>query len=102
MPFPQQNWIVSDAQDVSAGGENSSGAGPSSVPMKKEGSGDSDKTVCEQPDNTMTFTLDAETIEKILFATRTSESWKACVKEGTTWDGSAEENIAKYKDNVII
>lgn len=87
---------------MSAGGENSSGAGPSYVAMKKEGSGDFDKTICDQPSNTMSFTLDAETIDKILFATRNSESWKACVREGTSWEGTAEENVAKYKDNIVI
>lgn len=100
IPFPQQNWIISDAQDVSAGSEIS-GTGPSFVPMKKEGSGDLDETICDQPSDTMSFTLDAESIEKILFATRNSESWKACVREGTSWEGTAEENVAKYKDSVF-
>ena len=102
IPVPKQNWIISNAQDVSTGGENTTGAGPSSVLMKKEGSGDSEQMICDQPSDTVIFKLDAETIEKILFATRNSESWKACVREGTSWEGTAEENIAKYKDNVTI
>ena len=92
-PFPKQDWILSDAQDISTGGiSRAATSGPSSVAMKQ--------MVCDQPSETgaFTFKLDAETIEQILFATRNSESWKACVREGTSWEGTAEENIAKYKD----
>jgi len=41
--------------------------------------------------------LDEHTIESILTATRQMPSWKACELEGTSWDGTAEENIEKYK-----
>jgi hypothetical protein len=87
---------------VSASGNR--GTGPFYVTMQKEGSGDSDKTIYEQPTDTtrMTFTLDPQSIDKILFATRNSESWKECVREGTSWAGTAEENIAKYKENIVI
>ncbi|EIM91915.1 uncharacterized protein STEHIDRAFT_151270 [Stereum hirsutum FP-91666 SS1] len=41
--------------------------------------------------------LDSATIYKILAATRESASWKACVMEGTSWDGTADENREKYQ-----
>jgi len=37
------------------------------------------------------------TIEAILTATLEMPSWKACELEGTSWDGTAEENIEKYR-----
>lgn len=36
--------------------------------------------------------LNQDTIADILTATRESASWKACVLEGTSWNGTAEEN----------
>ena len=98
-PFPKQDWIISDAEDVSAG-ENGGGEGSYSVAMKKEGS----KTMCNliSSSDTTSFALDAETIDKIISASRKSESWKACVQEGTSWEGTAEENIVKYKGNIEI
>jgi hypothetical protein len=64
----QQDWIISDPQDASAG-ENGShgGAGPNFVAMKKEGSGDSDNKMCN-----VLEPLTAETM--IIFATRNSAS----------------------------
>jgi hypothetical protein len=35
-------------------------------------------------------------IAEILTATRAMPSWRACVMEGTSWTGKAEENIGKY------
>ncbi|KAF9474136.1 hypothetical protein BDN70DRAFT_936897 [Pholiota conissans] len=39
----------------------------------------------------------ADVIADILTATRESPSWKACRIEGTSWAGTAEENIEKYQ-----
>ncbi|KAG6835003.1 hypothetical protein H0H93_005678 [Arthromyces matolae] len=41
--------------------------------------------------------LNANVIEEILAATYASPSWKACMVEGTSWTGTAEENVEKYK-----
>ena len=41
--------------------------------------------------------LNQHTIDDILTSTRESASWKACVLEGTSWNGTAEENTEKYK-----
>ncbi|KIJ48099.1 hypothetical protein M422DRAFT_28569 [Sphaerobolus stellatus SS14] len=43
-----------------------------------------------------TLELNADVINTILAATRAMPSWKACQIEGTSWDGTAEENIQKY------
>lgn len=40
--------------------------------------------------------LNNDVIAEILAATRASASWKACQMEGTSWEGTAEENRAKY------
>jgi len=41
--------------------------------------------------------LDGNLIEKILASTYASPSWKACVVEGMSWAGTADENIEKYR-----
>ncbi|KIM88871.1 hypothetical protein PILCRDRAFT_243289 [Piloderma croceum F 1598] len=43
-----------------------------------------------------TLALNADVIADILAATRAMPSWKACQIEGTSWTGTAEENIQKY------
>ncbi|KAL5492451.1 hypothetical protein ACEPAI_3898 [Sanghuangporus weigelae] len=48
------------------------------------------------------ITLNADVIDEILAATRASPSWKACKMEGTSWDGTAEENIQKYGSSVGV
>ncbi|EJF59951.1 hypothetical protein DICSQDRAFT_64233 [Dichomitus squalens LYAD-421 SS1] len=40
--------------------------------------------------------VDDDLIAKILAFQHTMPSWKACVIEGTSWDGTAEENMQKY------
>ena len=40
--------------------------------------------------------LNADVIADILAATCAMPSWKACQVEGTSWTGTAEENIQKY------
>ncbi|KAF5325850.1 hypothetical protein D9611_001054 [Ephemerocybe angulata] len=46
--------------------------------------------------------LNADVVRDILTATRESESWKACVREGTSWEGTADENTKKYSDRVGV
>lgn len=43
-----------------------------------------------------TLELNNGVIAAILAATRESASWRACQMEGTSWDGTAEENRAQY------
>ena len=40
--------------------------------------------------------LNDDVIAEILAASRASLSWRACQMEGTSWDGTADENRAKY------
>ncbi|KAF8800391.1 hypothetical protein BYT27DRAFT_7175388 [Phlegmacium glaucopus] len=103
-PFPEQDWIVSYAQDISSGGEIApSDAGPSSATLKNESSGQTASDMGGQPPlNMIDLMLGEDTVSKILSATRNSASWKACVQEGTSWEGTAEENIAKYKENIEL
>ena len=44
--------------------------------------------------------LNEAVINEILAATHASETWKACVVENTSWEGTAEENINKYRSVV--
>ncbi|KAN0085846.1 hypothetical protein V8E55_006980 [Tylopilus felleus] len=46
--------------------------------------------------------LNSNLIAEILAATQASVSWKACVMEETSWDGTAEENIKKYMSDVGV
>jgi len=52
--------------------------------------------VTTAPSGQRTVELNADVIADILAATRAMLSWKACVVEGTSWTGTAEENIEKY------
>ncbi len=47
-----------------------------------------------------TVALNADVIADILAATRAMPSWKACEIEGTSWTGTAEENIEKYVSSI--
>ena len=44
--------------------------------------------------------LNADVIAEILAATRATPSWRACQVEGTSWTGTAEENIEKYVTSI--
>ena len=46
--------------------------------------------------------LNDGTIAEILAFTRSMQSWKACEVEGTSWDGTAEENIKKYVEQIGV
>jgi len=47
-----------------------------------------------------TLALNADVIACILAATCAMPSWKACQVEGTSWTGTAEENIQKYVSSI--
>jgi len=50
--------------------------------------------------NKRSLALNADVISEILAATRGMPSWKACEIEGTSWAGTAEENIQKYVTSI--
>ena len=56
----------------------------------------------EAPEGQILLDLNRNTFMEILAATRAMPSWKACVAEGLSWDGTADENIEKYVANVGI
>ncbi|KAF8967452.1 hypothetical protein BDZ97DRAFT_1656381 [Flammula alnicola] len=47
---------------------------------------------------TIRLTLDDSTIQEIVTASRELPSWKACELEGTSWEGTADENVTKYRE----
>jgi hypothetical protein len=47
-----------------------------------------------------TLALNSDVIADILAATHAMPSWKACQIEGTSWTGTAEENIEKYISSI--
>jgi hypothetical protein len=47
-------------------------------------------------------TLNADVINEILAVTRAMPSWKACQMDGTSWTGTAEENIQKYVSSIGV
>ncbi|KAI9510834.1 hypothetical protein F5148DRAFT_1374166 [Russula earlei] len=49
-----------------------------------------------------TLALNADVIADILAATRAMPSWKACQVEGTSWTGTAQENIQKYVSTIGV
>jgi len=50
----------------------------------------------------LTLELNSNVIAEILSATRAMPSWKACQVEGTSWTGTAEENIQKYVSSIGV
>jgi len=49
-----------------------------------------------------TLELNSDVFAEILSATRAMMSWKACQMEGTSWTGTAEENIQKYVSSIGV
>ncbi|PPQ71584.1 hypothetical protein CVT26_010552 [Gymnopilus dilepis] len=99
-----QDWIYSDGVL-----DNSSDSLKRDYPLNNEGTNDNNTSALSQLqfNPTMTSTsqmssggrrvvLNEHVIADILAATRASPSWKACQVEGTSWTGTAEENIQKY------
>ena len=49
-----------------------------------------------------TLELNDNVIAEILAATRAMPSWNACMMEGMSWDGTADENTQKYISNIGV
>jgi len=47
-----------------------------------------------------TLALNADVIADIFVAMHAMPSWKACQVEGTSWTGTAEENIQEYVSSI--
>ena len=101
--LPWQDWIELDmlkldgtglfnrnSNPLAARGTNTTLQPFTQPQMAGVGSASSGKSTLPLPD--------ADHIAKILEVMYTLPSWKACVMEGTSWTGTAEENIQKYRD----
>ena len=52
--------------------------------------------------DTRKVALNEDVIKEILATTDAMPSWKACEIEGTSWEGTREENIKKYMSTIGI
>ncbi|PPQ67945.1 hypothetical protein CVT26_005825 [Gymnopilus dilepis] len=99
-----QDWVYSDRVL-----DNSSGSLKRDNPPNDERTNDNSLSTQSQLQFKPTMTsagrtssggrrmvLNEDVIADILTATRASPSWKACQVEGTSWTGTAEDNIQKY------
>jgi hypothetical protein len=100
-----QDWISRDGvfDDVSGsfirgrpqekGNDNSGGSAQTRLPTTSAGGGSSVG---------LTLELNSDVVADILSIPRAMPSWKACQMEGTSWIGTAEENIQKYVSSVGV
>ncbi|KAI0260579.1 hypothetical protein BC834DRAFT_1012023 [Gloeopeniophorella convolvens] len=102
---PWQDWILSDGvadasgalirehlEDSNPGSVASASAADIQLPQVQPQT-DADGGL---GDGKMALALNQDVIADILAATRAMPSWKACVMEGTSRSGTAEENRQKY------
>jgi len=75
------------------GNDNNGGSAQPQLPMTSAGGGSSVG---------LTVDLNPDVIAEILSATRSMPSWKACEMEGTSWSGTAEENIEQYVSSIGV
>jgi hypothetical protein len=100
-----QDWISSDgvfdetsgsfkrARPPGHGNDDNGSSAQSQLPMTSAGGG--------SPVG-LTLELNSDVIAEILSVTRSMPSWKACQVEGTSWTGTAEENIEKYVSSIGV
>jgi hypothetical protein len=106
---PWQDWILSDGVF-----DNVSGSFKRDSPPVNGDNGNNFSAQSQpqfQPTTTSSgdassggrrITLNADVITDILAATRAMPSWKACQVEGTSWTGTAQENIQKYVSSIGV
>ncbi|EJD07262.1 uncharacterized protein FOMMEDRAFT_149776 [Fomitiporia mediterranea MF3/22] len=102
-----QDWILSEGVVNESGSFNrdpppsnsntNDASSPQSPQLQHTAAGASGRS-----SGTRRLVLNDDVIAEILAATHASLSWKACVMEGTSWDGTGEENVRKYMDTVGI
>ena len=102
--LPWQDWISSGGvfDDTTGsfnralpdnGNDNNGSSVQPQLPMTSAGSGSSVG---------LTLELNSDVIAEILSVTPSMPSWKACQMEGTSWTGTAEENIEKYVSSIGV
>jgi hypothetical protein len=105
--LPWQDWVLSDGVF-----DNISGSFKREKPPRKPNNNTSAQAQLQfqpmttsaggAPSGRRTLALNADTITDILAATHAMPSWKACQMEGTSWTGTAEENIQKYVSSIGV
>ncbi|KAI0278251.1 hypothetical protein BC826DRAFT_1084967 [Russula brevipes] len=98
--MPWQDWILSDQVF-----DNASDSFKRDRPPPNRNHRSAQAQLPSHPTTTAsstqhTLALNADVIDEILAATRAMPSWKACQVEGTSWTGTAEENIQKYVSSI--
>ncbi|KIJ50474.1 hypothetical protein M422DRAFT_159636 [Sphaerobolus stellatus SS14] len=93
---PWQDWILSDGVFDEASNSFIRDLPPANNEPDLGGSPPQLQPTTSAGGGGNTLELNADVINTILAATRAMPSWKACQMEGTSWDGTAEENIQKY------
>jgi hypothetical protein len=91
-----QDWILSDQLfDNASDSFRRDGPPPSNNDGPAQAQLPSLPTTMAPPSQ-RTVALNADAISDILAATHAMPSWKASQIEGTSWTGTAEENVEKY------
>jgi len=94
-----QDWVLSDGVfDASANTfiRDKPRAPPPSQPRNQQSGGSAGGVSLDGN----TLPLNDDVIAEILTVTRAMPSWKACQIEGTSWVGTAQENIEKYVSTI--
>ena len=102
---PWQDWILLDGVF-----DNASGSFKRDSPPDNGDNGFSAQSQPQFQPTTMStgdapsggrrVTLNADVVADILAATYAMPSWKACQVDGTSWTGTAQENIQKYVSSI--
>jgi hypothetical protein len=104
--LPWQDWITSDGvfDDTSGsfkrapppgkGRDDNGGSAQPQLPTTSAGDTGSSAV--------LTVELNTDVTAEILSATRAMPSWKACEMGGSSWTGTAEENIDKYVSSIGV
>ncbi|KAF8585920.1 hypothetical protein K439DRAFT_1646404 [Ramaria rubella] len=105
--YPWQDWIVSEQVYDNASGsfkryrQSHHGNNGSSAQLQLLSQLEMDGAGGESSGG-RTAVLNENVIADILAFTRAMPSWKACQIEGTSWAGTAEENIATYVSSIGV
>ena len=97
-----QDWVISDDIFNNTDGhfiqDNPSADNDTGAPAEPQTQ--LHPTTTSAPPGRQTLALNTDVITDILAATHAMPSWKACQIEGTSWTGTAEENIEKYMSSI--
>ncbi|KAH9980546.1 hypothetical protein BJV74DRAFT_779408 [Russula compacta] len=101
-----QDWIINDG--VVSEGDNGSFAfkrsAPTTGPPASQSTNLPAPRTAAPPSGSRTYIMPptADLVAQLMAAQRTLPSWKSAQMESMSWDGTAEENIKKYAENVGV